>query len=550
MIGCIFLQILFKNNGHFIYSLDDPYIFFAMGKHHFLGVTTGITANASSSLLGVYVLAGLVSFFGLTAPLILNTIAALLNTVLFYVALTKIDSRQTTQSKFLKISLLILLIVATAQIPLIFTGMEHNIQILLCTVLFIGFIQEYQTREVSWWFTLCLIILPLWRYDCCFLFGTMTLYLLFRGHVKAAITAIFTTIFILVTYFSWWHTQGQPFFPLSIIVKSPAVNFLHYTLLKHHVSTVAFLTSTLIGMAVACSLLVLSKSVFLKYPKQIIVGTLFLIFTASLFHWVYYLKFLEAPAMLAGLILCLYMLVTEQNDTRQCVFAFILTLQIVLQVYGNGFWFAGDRDIAFYRYEAYWYVFIVLGLFTLYRESIYRQIAFKESRHITGITCAILFIFFYKVTLFPLGASISSHTIYREQYQMAMFSKNYYKKPVAVNDLGLVAYYNPGKTIDLCGLGYPGTITKTRKEHSIACSLGHITQSLKKENVNLVMAYQHWLGKVPKGFVAISKLTVKNPIDWISPVVMFYVTKKERAYTLKKLKAFSKKLPAGVKIVF
>ena len=52
-----------------------------------------------------------------------------------------------------------------------------------------------------------------------------------------------------------------------------------------------------------------------------------------------------------------------------------------------------------------------------------------------------------------LVTPFAARNIYEQQYQMGRFAREIYNRPVAVNDLGLVAYKNTNFVLDLWGLG-------------------------------------------------------------------------------------------------
>ncbi len=63
---------------------------------------------------------------------------------------------------------------------------------------------------------------------------------------------------------------------------------------------------------------------------------------------------------------------------------------------------------------------------------------------------AFLVNFYVKTTI---QTPIAARGIYHQQFQMHRFATDFYKQPVAVNDLGWVSYKNDAFVLDLQGLG-------------------------------------------------------------------------------------------------
>lgn len=84
----------------------------------------------------------------------------------------------------------------------------------------------------------------------------------------------------------------------------------------------------------------------------------------------------------------------------------------------------------------------------------------------------------------PLAAS----DLYEQQYQMARLAQSFYRRAVAVNDLGLVAHGNNNYALDLWGLGSE-QVRKARTAgqagHHRAVTLSHRSCPVEEERVIL-----------------------------------------------------------------
>ena len=106
----------------------------------------------------------------------------------------------------------------------------------------------------------------------------------------------------------------------------------------------------------------------------------------------------------------------------------------------------------FHRYEVYIIALVTLAL-------LYATAHLKPLLGVPEWTAAklgIVWLIGFGTTPYIIAAvktPAASRGIYDQQYQMSVFARQLYDRPVAVNDLGLVAYKNPNFVLDLWGLG-------------------------------------------------------------------------------------------------
>lgn len=541
MIGAVTRYILIVNEGHFIYTMDDAYIFLSIAQHHFMGITHGVIANASSSLLGVYILTLFQSHMGTLFPLILNTTISLLTTACFWKILSA--PREKNIAMGLRLALVILLIITTQQIALVFTGMEHTIQVLLCAIAFYIIIYEHENKKIPWWACLVVIALPLWRYDCLAIFTTMVLYFYFKQYLKQALICLVTTSVILTLYFAWWHAQGEFYFPTSLVVKSNAAHRINFFLQDHAVSTQTFIAIVFSALVLLCGILCIARKWVVGHSRILaIVIAMMCIIGISVQSGIY-LRLLGMPLVyLSILAFSIYIFISAEFNFKQ-----LLALMIVIQL---SLYAIMMSDVSQFRFEAYLYVFIILGFYFIFKNTVlFSSLEEKPLSLLLSVIALYLLVLQYNVVS-PLWNVGASSAIYRQQYQMARFARDYYKAPVGVNDVGLVAYNNPHKVIDLCGLGYPGVINKSEKSIAGWCASKVIPEAiLKKENLGLLMIYVGMNGfeAPPKEYILAANLIALPPYGAIaSPVVRFYVLPADYARTLQLLRTFKDTLPPGV----
>jgi hypothetical protein len=136
-----------------------------------------------------------------------------------------------------------------------------------------------------------------------------------------------------------------------------------------------------------------------------------------------------------------------------------------------------------------------------------------------------------------------------QQGEMARFAKEYLKAPIAVNDIGYVAWRNPDYVLDLWGLASADALGLRGSEPG----QGWAGPLAKQHRVALAMVYDRWLGEaVPDSWAHLGKLTLDIPDAFIGGLaVSFYATDPTDAERLRSLiKEWEVSLPARAAFVY
>jgi hypothetical protein len=139
--------------------------------------------------------------------------------------------------------------------------------------------------------------------------------------------------------------------------------------------------------------------------------------------------------------------------------------------------------------------------------------------------------------------------IFAQQRQMGVFVDDFWKAPIAVNDLGHVAYRNPYYVLDLWGLASAEALAarSSRADPLWADKLAH------KYNVKAAMIYRHWLkDHIPPDWVPVARLKLTIPRGTLGGnIVTFYATEPDAtALLIDKLKEFQTVLPPSAELEF
>ena len=154
----------------------------------------GEFSSPSSSVLWPFILAPFSS--SPYSAFLLNVISAIASVIVLVKILNLSVQIKDDHARNIFFSVItILFILATNIVGLIFTGMEHSLQVLVVLIIAYGLLIEIEEDKIEWWLLAAIIIAPLIRYECVAISLTAIFYLLMNRRFKPAGIALF---FILV----------------------------------------------------------------------------------------------------------------------------------------------------------------------------------------------------------------------------------------------------------------------------------------------------------------------------------------------------------------
>lgn len=442
--------IMLLNKGLLVYTLDDPYIHMAVAENIMMG-HYGINNNEfsapSSSILWPFILAPFSSYEYF--PFLVNVAAAIVTVYIFmkilYASLRTSDKRI---NDFLVSSFLILLILGTNIIGLIFTGMEHSLQVLVVSVIAYGLIIEIDKNKVEPWLLVAIIGAPLIRYENLAISIAALSFLVMSKHFKLSVSVTILLIVFVAGFSLFLVLLGLDPFPTSVLVKSNVVSSDEKLLSMISNSIISNLKSTLVNR--------------------------------------------QGIILLFGvLVLLSYLLFAKDAKKKKLAFVAILAafLHFIAGHYGH-----------YHRYEIYIWTFIFLIALYLLGSKITKILEVNQiSNLVKVIMIAIYFvsvaseIYIYGLVILPIAAN----NIYEQQYQMHRFAVDYYGKPVAVNDIGYVSYKNNNYVLDLWGLASAEALNARKNSHDNGEWMQEIAA---QKNVELAMIYEEWFKNIPNGW--------------------------------------------------
>jgi len=224
------IEIFRIDRGVQLFALDDAYIHAAIAKNlllnHTFGISAGIFASASSSIIWPFLIAALFYVFGLHAWAIL-----LFNIVLGIIALllchTVWRSFAPVASGTLETIVLLAIIFAGSLISLAFVGMEHILQFIavllfLYEVVLAAGITPPEKIPRGLLVGLCLsgILAVLARFEGAFAIAVGCSFLFMLKRRSLAVSLSLTSA-LPILLFGWYSVRhGGYFFPNSLLIKA------------------------------------------------------------------------------------------------------------------------------------------------------------------------------------------------------------------------------------------------------------------------------------------------------------------------------------------
>jgi len=400
--AAIWTSILGRCDGHFVFSLDDPYIHLALAEniaHGHYGINLDTPSSPSSSILWPYLLAPLAHYNTPLTALVLNLVFAGCTLLLIGFCVTSLVPRSSPLDDAARRAIAALSLVFIASLPaLAFVGMEHTLQVFLAGVCAWGFIRALDGRPIPASAIAAAIILPSVRYEGLAITLALALALYVQRRRSLAFSTLLLSLLPLVLFSFYLHRLGLPLLPTSVIVKSG-------------------LQQGLASKIVAAVINALLESAHLPLTV-LLLATLYLARRA----------------------------VTRERRLLLYAAALAEFLHLAIGPFG---WF--------HRYEIAIEFFAVLVLLpNLFRADEVPLWTFALA--MLPLTISGL----YYVPRTP----IASAATYRQQYQAHRFLTEIVSGNVAVNDLGLVSYQRrPGQNVvDLYGLGSPEAASTRNKD--------------------------------------------------------------------------------------
>jgi hypothetical protein len=506
LLGMIFI-ILRLNDGTFLYTMDDPYIGLAFSdqiRHGNYGMNPGIPAAPDSSILYPLLCA---SASGTPIhpylPLILNTLALFATLIICWRLFTHLRLASDNFGIVVQAVALLLLALCLNLVGVVFSGLEHNLHIAAVAATVYGVALLLDKGKMPAWLPAVIVVSPLLRFEGLALSFAALLILALRGHWRTA-AASFALMVLFVGGFSAFLVHlGLPPLPSSVLTKSALAASGVSGAGKGFLFSIAVNVDSMIHRPVGALMLCIGVAAAVRCCMEP---------RARLCRW-------SSQALMALLLVCL----------------------IGAHAVAGRF---GWMD----RYEDYAMLGTALIGVYLTQATIRNMLSNKKKRLLYSCAAAIFLVeicsvYLYSTWKIPLAAN----NIYEQHFQMHRFVNDFYRAPVAVNDLGLVSYHNPNFVLDLGGLASE----KARLLIANGADADDYRELVESSNVHLVIIYDDWFsGQVPDSWIKVASMDLsRERISSAEAEVQFYSTDASSASKLlPELQAFRKSLPPRIKL--
>jgi hypothetical protein len=488
----VLFQILLLNDGKLVYVLDDPYIHLAVAENiprGTYGVNLGEPSAPSSSILYPLLL---VPFAGSAIlewmPLAIAFVASLATVALWTrIVGSALAAPGEAQRALLTALVVTLLIPATNLIGVMFTGMEHSLQLFATALLIAGLVAERGGgKEAPWWLWPAIVLGPLVRYENLALSIPALGYLFIRGQRRTAL-GVLALLGLLVGGFTLFLlSSGHGALPTSVMLKAGLIESQ---------GTVESAVSRVMG---------------------------------NLFQ--------RQGALLAVLVALFAGTALGAKDRRDRQLAGWGAVAVFLHLAVGPFgWFN--------RYEVYiWSAALLTGI-VLFQKPL-RSIAASGRPLAVAVGAAgLAFAGGYPYIYTTLKTPLGSNNIYEQQYQMHRFATEFYDGPVAVTDLGWVSFRNDHYVLDLFGLAHRSAV-----EARLRGDRAYMDELTRQYDVHLAMLYGVWYPDLPERWRPVAELRLgRQRLTPAASVVTFYALDAAAEPRIRSLlREFGETLPPGV----
>jgi hypothetical protein len=479
-------------DGRLIFTLDDPYIHLAVADHirsGGYGVNASEVSSPSSSIIWPYLLAVTETLhLGAFGPLLINAVAAVATVVAFLRILQTAELLDPARAKPLLFFVALLAIFSSSAIALPLTGMEHSLHVWATVATFGGLTEAARGRSPTPMHFVALVMLPLIRFEGAAFAIAAVMGFALLGQRRFAAAAAAVTLCALATYFARMASLGLPLLPSSVLLKSRIVE------------------NSYEGTGVFASILHNLGASF------------------------------DDPTgfrlMLLGVALACAMVVLRSDRSALIVCATVLAAIGAHLGFGQYGWF--------YRYEVYIVALAVLTLFWAVAR-MRALLSVPQWTAATVISVGLAGLASVSYASAALETPFASRGVYEQHYQLGRFAQQLYGRPIAVNDLGLVAWRNSNFVLDLWGLGSE----RVRKAKRAGRYGPDEMAALADEyHVGVAMIYDSWFAQgVPASWKKVAILHT-IPVTGARGDVAFYITPAaEPEAVASALKAFASALP-------
>ena len=507
ILAGLMLAILRLNNGTFVYTMDDPYIALALSdqvRHGNYGINAGLHSAPCSSILPPLLLVAasgtrIHPYF----PLILNILAMFATLAILWRFLDLLELVQDTFGVIAQAAALLLMAVCFNIVGVVLTGLEHSLHIMAAAACVYGLALFLDKGKMPGWLPAVIVIAPLLRYEGLALSMGALLVLALRGRWRTAAGGFALIVLFLGSFSIFLVSLKLPPLANSILTKSrvaaQGVGVVHKGLFASvfwNAMNMAFHPAGFVLVVVGVAAAVVCFRELPEWP----------------WRW------------------------TSRG---------LMALALVCLIGGQA---AAGQFGGFYRYEDY--ALLATAMMSTYLRRVTIRTALENKKWRLSYCCGtalLLVTICWTYLRSEWQIPIASNNIYEQQFQMHRFLDEFYRGPVAVNELGLTSYHNPSLVLDLAGLGSE----EVRLLLSRNANADAYRDIVDRNGGHVVIIFDEWFrNKIPATWIKVASMDQSREcVACAESEVQFYATDAATADKLRpELQAFRKVLPPRVKM--
>jgi len=218
----LFLGVLRDTGGNFTYTMDDPYIHLALAKniwHGNYGLNVTELSAPASSILWPFLMAPFAA-----SPRLFEYVPLIVNVLCLLGSAFCLDRILSDLSAVKRAFLTFVILLSLNAYGLVFTGMEHSLQVLLVLVILRSLFSSEQNRQdlaaVDRLAFASVILLPLVRYEGLAISLPCIACLYMKGRRQQAVVLLGTIVISLGLFSLFLYSKGLGFLPSSIMLKA------------------------------------------------------------------------------------------------------------------------------------------------------------------------------------------------------------------------------------------------------------------------------------------------------------------------------------------
>jgi hypothetical protein len=502
---------LIATGGHLVYAIEAPYVHLALADqiaHGHYGLDAGEPAAPSSTILYPFLLAALSPLgLGVALPLAINGIATFLTGLFALLLADECGLPIRRMGPALIFVFAVIVTLALNLVGLAFTGLEHSLHAASSVAYALGLARFVRRDRCDWWWFVCIIVQPLLRFEGAgMLVADALIFIAFRRY-DYALAVVGIGVALVGSYSLFLHSMGLPLLPSSVLARSSWSDAA--------VGSHGGLLATLAGVATN-----LYRNLNSFGAAQVL--------GAAALTWLWIAR-RWGRAESGG--------TADRQDRVKTTLAFFLGFVALAQVAGGKLGWSPPR------YEAYVLVLALCALPVIYRETVTVWCEQVNWRRAGAFAVALLLIFAGYATQ-TAAVPAKARREYLGPFQLHRFVTEFYRRAVAVDQIGYVNYGNPNYVLDLSGLSSEAIRAARASQPSSAW----MDDFLGERQIGLALIDSDDTPAVPAQWTLIAELRVSGSA---TNRILFYARRREDAEPITEaLTRFAKTLPRGERLVW